>query len=57
MPNWIGLDTETLRETYVLSFSKNGNEDLGQAEFWAAHVVLPNDSTLCLDNQVMISNL
>ena len=45
-----GLRTETLRETYVLSFFLNGNEDLGRAEIWAAHVALPNDSILCPDS-------
>ena len=30
--------TENLGETYVYSFSLNKNEDLGQADLWAAQV-------------------
>ena len=41
-------DPETLGETYVYSFSWNKNEDLGRADIWAAHNVLPNDSILSL---------
>ena len=42
------LTPETLGETYVYSFSYNINEDLGQADIWAAHNILPYDSILCL---------
>ena len=48
------LHPETLGETYVLSFSWNGTDDLGRAASWAAHIVLPDFSILCPDSQIMI---
>ena len=47
------LLSETLGETYILSFSYYEIEDLGQAASWAAHIVLPNFSILGPDSQIM----